>query len=84
MKTVTISMPESLKAYIDEQVADEGFGTVSEYLRSLIRDDAKRKTQERLEARLLEGLGSELSPMTREDWQTLRRELGARRGDLSR
>lgn len=75
MTTVTISMPESLKAFIEAQVAQGGFGTVSEYLRSLIRDDWKRKDQEKLETLLLEGLQSDVSEMTQEDWGDILREV---------
>jgi len=75
MTTVTISMPESLKAFIETQVAQGGFGTVSEYLRCLIRDDRKRKDQEKLETMLIEGLQSESSEMTQKDWEDIRREV---------
>lgn len=78
MTTITISLPESLKAFIEAQVADSGFGTVSEYFRTLIRDDQKRKAQEKLEATLLEGLQSEASDMTPEDWEDIRREVRKR------
>ena len=37
MTTVTISLPESLKAFIDEQLATKGYGNVSEYFRTLLR-----------------------------------------------
>ncbi len=30
MATLTISLPDSLKAFIDEQLATKGFGNVSE------------------------------------------------------
>ena len=78
MTTVTISLPESLKEFIEAQVAKEGFGTVSEYFRALIRDDRKRKGQETLETMLLEGLQSEASEMTAKDWQDIRNEVRKR------
>ena len=55
MSTMNISLPESLKAFVDEQVGSRGFGTSSEYVRELIRKD-----QERLHLRglLLAGAGS--------------------------
>ena len=58
MTTVTISLPESLKAFIDRQLATKGYGNVSEYFRSLLRDAQKGEEDARLEALLLEGLGS--------------------------
>lgn len=39
MSTMNISLPESLKAFVDEQVTQRGYGTSSEYVRELIRRD---------------------------------------------
>ena len=39
---MNISLPDSLKAFVDEQVSQRGFGTSSEYLRELIRKDQDR------------------------------------------
>ena len=78
MTTITISLPESLKTFIEDQVSSEGFGTVSEYLRSLVRDEQKRKAQGLLESLLLEGLRSEASEMTEEDWADIREEVRRR------
>ena len=52
---MNISLPESLKAFVDEQVANRGYGTSSEYVRDLIRKD---KDREHLRALLLEGASS--------------------------
>ena len=56
MPTMNISLPDSLKTYVDEQVAGRGYGTSSEYMRELIRRDQDR---ERLRALLLDGAESE-------------------------
>ena len=55
MSTMNISLPDSLKSFVDEQVSRRGFGTSSEYVRELIRKD-----QDRLHLRglLLEGANS--------------------------
>jgi antitoxin ParD1/3/4 len=42
MSTMNISLPDSLKSFVDEQVTDRGFGTSSEYVRELIRKDQDR------------------------------------------
>ncbi len=42
MSTMNISLPEGLKAFVDEQVAQRGYGTISEYVRELIRKDQER------------------------------------------
>ena len=55
MSTMNISLPDSLKTYVDEQVAGRGFGTSSEYVRDLIRRDQERQ---RLRGLLLDGATS--------------------------
>lgn len=55
MTTMNISLPESLKEFVDEQVAARGFGTSSEYVRQLIRRDLDRQ---HLRGLLLQGAGS--------------------------
>jgi antitoxin ParD1/3/4 len=73
MSTVNISLPESMKSYIDEQVSSGGYGTVSEFFRDLIRQDQKRKAKESLETFLLEGIESGTSaPMSAQDWESIR------------
>ena len=52
---MNISLPDSLKAFVDEQVTQRGYGTSSEYVRELIRKDADRL---HLRALLLKGAGS--------------------------
>jgi antitoxin ParD1/3/4 len=42
MSTMNISLPDSLKSFVDEQVNRRGYGTSSEYVRELIRKDQDR------------------------------------------
>jgi antitoxin ParD1/3/4 len=55
MSTMNISLPAALKAFVDEQVSERGYGTSSEYVRELIRKDADRLQLRRL---LLDGATS--------------------------
>jgi len=55
MSTMNISLPDSLKDFVDEQVNERGYGTSSEYVRELIRKDQDRL---RLRDLLLAGAGS--------------------------
>ncbi len=55
MASLNISLPDLLKAYVEEQVATGDFGTPSEFVRSLIREDKERR-QQRLESELLHAL----------------------------
>lgn len=43
MSTMNVSLPESLKDFVDEQVSRRGYGTSSEYVRELIRKDQDRQ-----------------------------------------
>jgi antitoxin ParD1/3/4 len=79
MTTVTISLPESLKQFVDAQVASKGYGNVSEYFRSLLRDAQEREAEARLEALLLEGLASgDPIPVDDKFWSELRAEAEQR------
>lgn len=42
MSTMNISLPETLKSFVDQQVSQGGYSTSSEYLRELIRKDQER------------------------------------------
>lgn len=74
MTTVTISLPESLKMFIDEQLATKGYGNVSEYFRTLLREAKAREEDARLEMLLVEGMttGGEDIPLTRAFWEDLK------------
>ena len=76
MKSMNISLPDSMRAYIEEQVASGGYSTVSEYFRELVRQDQKQKAQERLEVLLLQGLESATATsMNAEDWENIRQSV---------
>lgn len=56
MTTMNISLPDTLKNFVDEQVNQRGYGTSSEYVRELIRKDQDRL---HLKGLLLAAAGSE-------------------------
>jgi antitoxin ParD1/3/4 len=58
MATMNISLPDTMRGFIENCVTESGYGTVSEYVRELIREDQKRRAQEKLEAQLLAALNS--------------------------
>ncbi len=43
MTSLNISLPEALKDYVEGQVASGDWGTPSEYVRELIRQDKERR-----------------------------------------
>jgi antitoxin ParD1/3/4 len=79
MTTMNISLPDSLKSFVDDQVSRRGYGTSSEYVRELIRKD-----QDRLQLRtlLLEGATSKKTkPVDAAYFESLRRKARtAKRG----
>ncbi len=56
--TLHMSLPESLKRFVREQVEREHFSNPSDYIRALIRAEQKRLDEKRLEHLVLEGLAS--------------------------
>ena len=68
---MNISLPAALKDYVDGQVADGRYASVSEYVRDLIRKDEKAKAWLKLEDLLLEGLEGEPTPWTDADAKRL-------------
>jgi antitoxin ParD1/3/4 len=76
MTSLNVSLPKTLREYVEGQVDEGGYSTPSEYVRALIRDDQKRRAQEKLEAMLAEGLGSgEPIAGDRDYWSGKRRRL---------
>jgi len=76
MTTLNISLPESMRNFISEQVAKGGYSTASEYIRNLIRQELERVAKTQLETLLLEGLDSgEAIEITDEWWEQKRTEL---------
>jgi len=73
MTTMNISLPESLKAFVDEQVSQRSFGSSSEYVRELIRKDQDRQ---KLRALLLDGASSpQAAPADQAYFDSLRASL---------
>jgi antitoxin ParD1/3/4 len=83
--TMNISLPDIMKEFVEEQVQSGGYGSVSEYMRELVRRDQKERAEARLEALLLEGLESgEPIPFNAEYRASLAQELAARRRQKTR
>lgn len=78
MQSMNISLPEPLKQFVDGQIAQGRYSSASEYVRELIRADEKRKAEELLEAKLLEGLSGAETELTAADWSAIRKEALAK------
>jgi len=71
-KILSIPIPRALEDFIKERVSSQGFHTVSEYVRALIRADQEQAAQQRLEAKLLEAVErGDYREVTPEFWTRL-------------
>lgn len=58
MTSMNVSLPNTLRVYVQHRVETGGFGNVSEYIRDLIRRDREARVQDALTAAIREGLES--------------------------
>lgn len=65
---LNIFLPDPLKQFVDRQIAQGRYSSASEYVRELILVDEKRKAEDQLEEKLLEGLNRAESALTPADW----------------
>ena len=73
---MNISLPDSLKSFVDEQVTQRGYGTSSEYVRELIRKAADIL---HLRGMLLQGAASAAAaPVDASYFSTLREHVKKR------
>ncbi len=73
--TMSFSLPESMRAYIDERVRTGCYGNTSEYLRDLIRRDQEEQAKSQLRQLIADGLASGAgTPLTRDRITYLRNQ----------
>lgn len=77
-RTVNVTLPEPLDRWLDERVREGDFGGPGEYLKSLVAEDRARRSGEKLEALLLEGMATKSCEMTSEEWDAIRSEVRRR------
>ncbi len=78
MGTISVSVPEDMRRFVDDRVARAGFGTPSEYMCHLIKEDRKRVAQQQLDGLLLAGLDSgPAEPWTEADVEGIRSTVRA-------
>lgn len=70
---MTVSLPKPLRRFVDERVEAGGFGSVSDYIRELIRRDKRDAEQESFERKLTEASESlsNLKHVPPEVWREL-------------
>ena len=76
--SMNVSLPDGLKDYVKERVAEGTYSTPSDFVRDLIRADMQRRGRQKLEQMLLEGIASgEGEEVTPEYQASLRAEAEA-------
>jgi antitoxin ParD1/3/4 len=77
---LTITLPESLKAFVEAEVAAGGHADATGYIQDLLlKESRKHKGREKVEALLEEGINSgESTEWTSQDWEFIRREVQQR------
>ena len=83
MTNITVILPEPLRVFVEEQIAKGRYNSESDYLQALIREAQLREAKNQLEAKLMEGLQSPVSPMTAEDWAELKQQMRDRSPELN-
>ena len=80
MATMNISLPEDMKTFIESEAARKGFGTVSEYMQTIIREAQERTARcNHVDSLLLEGLDSgATTPWDSSDWDSVQRQVEER------
>lgn len=78
MATMNISLPDDLKTFVDAQVAEHAYGSTSEYLRELIRN---QRDIAKLRGMLMDGFNSgPAEAVTADTFEKMREELRERVG----
>lgn len=80
MSTMNISLPETLRSFVDSQVSEGDYGSSSEYMRELLR---KEQDRVRLREMLLDGAASPLSEnvWNAEYFEKMRQSMKAKRSE---
>jgi antitoxin ParD1/3/4 len=74
-----ITLPDTLKDFIDGQVANGKHRTASAYIEELVRQAQRGLVGERVDTLIQQGVDSgESTPFTAEDWDGIRQEVRER------
>ncbi len=77
--TINISIPDTMKADVEEIISSEGYGNTSEFFRDLVRNYLKQRQEKKLEEMLLEAVDSgNFSELTKADFEEIK-ERGLKR-----
>jgi antitoxin ParD1/3/4 len=69
--TMNVSLPDTLKSFVDRRVAERGYGSHSEYVRDLVRKDELEAAKDQMRTLIAAGLNSPPG----KPWSELRDDL---------
>jgi len=76
MQTMSVDIPDSLNEYVQRQVAERGYGSISDYLCHLVQVDQLQKEKQAIEAEVLRGLEcTERITMNDDMWNDMYQEV---------
>jgi antitoxin ParD1/3/4 len=76
---LNVSLPAALKRWVEQQLDREGYGTASEYIRQLIREERKRQARVHVEEQLQRALDSgEPRTVTATTWKDSKKRVARR------
>ena len=78
MNSLTVSLSDNDREFVEAQVAAGGYESPESYIRGLIRADQNRRALDEVETLLLQSLKEPATEMTEADWARLRLELEQR------
>jgi antitoxin ParD1/3/4 len=76
--TIAITLPDSLKSFVDAQVSAGGFEGASDYVAFLLEKAQLQQHRAEIDAKLRDGVASGFSEMTADDWQRLKDRVAQR------
>lgn len=76
--SMNVSLPTSLREWVERRVEEEGYSSSSEYIRELVRADRRRWAKEEVDRRLLKALDEPSTPMTDASWDAIQEEVRRR------
>ncbi len=83
--TMHISLPKTMKSFVDDTLKREGYGTTSEYVKALIRADQKRREEKELERVLIQALHTgDAEELTEGFWDDLKQDVRKRAVELKK
>ena len=72
---MTVSIPASVKQFVDQQIASGAYPDAEAYIKALVEADRKRKALRDVEKLVVAGLDSgATSEVTDREWSAIRRE----------